>query len=372
MGCCARSCTYLVLLVAIIVGMLFAGIPQQAGLFRYIDDLPDSNGNQFQRGMTPLLHEGTPWGFTEDDMPDLTGQHFIVTGANVGLGYWTAFHLAKAGGTVTMACRKLSKCEDARSTLGELSINVNLLKCAILDLGSFASVRDFSKLYKEEQNRLDSLVLNAGIMVPPFQTTVDGLESQIGVNHFGHFLLTQELLPLLQDTAASSSGVATIVSVSSAAHFDSYPEGIKLSIDALNDEASYNRVKAYGQSKLANVLFAQELSERVSESNILVNAIHPGGVDTDLMRHALDVMESYAGRAVANWIKTSVISSMIWTPRDAALTQVYAAVGLKDSKITGKYFHPIARLNKPCAVHATNATLQKSLWEMTQAFVDTH
>ena len=97
----------------------------------------------------------------------------------------------------------------------------------------------------------------------------------LGVNHFGHFLLTQELLPLVKKTA-KSAGVATIVSVSSGAHFSTYPEGILGSIEEMNNEERYDDTHAYGQSKLANVLFAQELAARVKSDNVLVNVIHPG------------------------------------------------------------------------------------------------
>jgi NAD(P)-dependent dehydrogenase (short-subunit alcohol dehydrogenase family) len=126
----------------------------------------------------------------------------------------------------------------------------------LLDLGSFASIRAFAKTFSAQYPKLDSLILNAGVMVPPFGLTEDGLETQIGTNHFGHHLLTSLLLPSLE-AAAASAGVATVVAVSSAAHYDSYPEGILPSIAAMNNETAYDRGKAYGQSKLANVLFAQ-------------------------------------------------------------------------------------------------------------------
>merc|ERR1740123_981265 len=199
-----------------------------------------------------------------------------------------------------------------------------VVETTLLDLGSFASVRACAERVSVKHSMLDSLNLNAGVMVPPFGLTKDGLETQIGTNHFGHFLLTQLLLPQLK-TAASTKGVATVVSVSSVAHFDSYPEGILPSIERMNNETSYSRHKAYGQSKLANVLFAQELASRVKDDNILVNSIHPGGVDTELGRHVADVINQFSTTAATKF--KEIASSGLWHPKDAALTQIYASVG---------------------------------------------
>ena len=191
------------------------------------------------------------------------------------------------------------------------------------------------------------------------------------MNHFGHFLLTQELLPLLEKGAAEH-GVATVTVVTSAAHYDSYPEGILASVEEMNDETKYSRAEGYGQSKLANVLFAQELAERVASKNILVNSVHPGGVATELAKHLVAVAEEFLGADIAKSIK-ELIHAASWNPSDAALTQVYTTIGktIKEKKITGKYFHPIARENKPDP-HCSNKTLQKRLWKMTDDFIKEH
>jgi len=322
------------------------------------------------RGLIPAIHKG-PWRFSEEEIPNLNEHTSVITGGNVGLGYWTAYHIAKAGGRVILACRNDSKCEKAAADLSIMTKN-NEIHPMRLDLASFESIRKFSAKFLKSYSSLDSLVLNAGVMFPPFMKTKEGLELQIGTNHFGHHLLTKLLVPALESTAAKKD-VSTVVVVSSSAHYRSYPEGVRLSIDALNDEASYNRVLAYGQSKLANVLFSQELASRVSEKGILVNSIHPGAVDTELGRHLLDVIQRFVGDIGVKFLVDYVIPNGnrgLWHPKTAALTQVYCAASekLKKEKVTGKYFHPIARETKPDP-HSFNHTLQTGLWELTEAFI---
>eukprot|EP00927_Polykrikos_kofoidii_P019043 TRINITY_DN18877_c0_g1_i3.p1 TRINITY_DN18877_c0_g1~~TRINITY_DN18877_c0_g1_i3.p1 ORF type:complete len:396 (+),score=40.15 TRINITY_DN18877_c0_g1_i3:73-1188(+) len=365
---CCKSTAVLVALLAIFLGALFSGALKSTGIFAYVDKFAGSRGAPYFMGMFPAMHEGTPWGFTLEQMPDLSGETFLVTGGNVGLGYWTAYHLASRNGRVVIACRSQVKCDQAAARIqAETGKTVETL---LMDLSSFASIRGAAQTFSGKHGSLDSLVLNAGIMVPPFSLTADGLESQIGTNHFGHFLLTRLLMPLLE-VAAEQKGVATIVPVSSAAHYDSYPEGIRPTIASMNDEKTYSRQLAYGQSKLANVLFGQELSERVKAKGILVNSIHPGGVDTDLLRHVIDVIARFSSSAAT--LVQSQVGSLTWHPRDASLTQLFAAVGpkLRQGKITGKYYHPIAREARP-DLHTFNATLQKHLWSMSEQFIETH
>merc|ERR1712159_348074 len=362
-GFCKAS-AILVLVLAVLIGLCLhedTNLLKKVGFFSYLDRFEGSRGSFFM-GLFPAIHDGVRWGFTEADMNslDLTGQSILITGGNVGLGYWSAYHLAKSNADVTIACRSKARCDEAADKLhAETGRNVST---GILDLSSFKSIRHFAERFIAERPVLHSLILNAGVMVPPFTLTEDGLESQIGINHFGHFLLTNLLLPALEAT----QGPSTVVAVSSAAHYDSYPEGVRWSIEEMNDEASYTRHLAYGQSKLANILFAQELAERVKSKGILVNSIHPGGVDTDLTRHMLDAVRPIAGAAFADWM-TRTTRRFVWHPKDAALTQVYAAVSDKIRKggVTGKYFHPIARLNEKPDPHTFNKTLQHRLWELS-------
>jgi len=366
-GCCCKCTAILVVVVACLLGALLSGQLAKTGIFAHLDELDTGRGEAF-KGMAPAVHEGRSWGFTLEEIPDLTGETFFVTGGNVGLGYWTAYHLASKGGTVIIGCRSVKKCDQASSQIkAETGKTVST---ALLDLSSFASIRACTKILAEQHAALDSLILNAGVMMPDFGLTEDGLETQIGTNHFGHFLLTKLLLPLLE-SAASARGVATVVSVASNAHYGSYDEGILPSIQRMNDASTYSRGQAYGQSKLANVLFAQELAARYEGKGILANSLNPGAVDTELGRHLEQLIRSIFGSAVQQYMKDTL--KFQWHPQDAALTQIYAAVGpkLRKERTTGRYFAPIAREAKP-DIHTFNTTLQKYLWELTDDFISSH
>ncbi|KAJ1639197.1 hypothetical protein T492DRAFT_856959 [Pavlovales sp. CCMP2436] len=241
----------------------------------------------------------------------------------------------------------------------------------VLDLSSLRSTRRFAEEVRASVPALDALILNAGIMAPEFGLCEDGLELQMATNHMSHCLLTKELLSLVE-AAAAARGPATITVVTIAAHFNSYPEGLRLDLASLKDPSIYNRMDAYVQSKLANVLFAQELATRLESSNVLVNAIHPGMVTTNLSHSLLPWVRTHIGDALVDFVKSkSELAG--WHPADAALTQLYTAVSpnLKASRTTGKYFHPIARETKPDP-HTFNATLQRGLCELSEAFLLAH
>lgn len=197
----------------------------------------------------------------------------IITGANSGIGKETAIDLAKRGGKIYLACRNNKRGEDAEKDIREASMseNVHFLQ---LDLSSMESIRQFSKKFHELESKLHILICNAGIMACPRGMTKDGFEAQIGTNHMGHFLLTNLLLDLLKQSAPSR-----VVVVSSLFHWYG-----RIKKDDLNSEKSYNRWLAYGQSKLANILFTRELSKRLEGTGVTANSLHPGGVNTELAR----------------------------------------------------------------------------------------
>lgn len=172
-------------------------------------------------------------------IPDLTGKTAIVTGANTGIGYSTARELAKKGAKVIVAARSEERGKDAvarikKSLKGKKG--ADLVEFMKLDLGSFTSIRSFARSFLWNNRQLDMLILNAGVMMPPFELTKDGFESQIGINHLGHFLLTKLLTPMLRRSKAR------VVSVSSLSHVGPYPGGIKF--ETFRNGTGYNAAAA--------------------------------------------------------------------------------------------------------------------------------
>ncbi len=215
--------------------------------------------------------------WTADHIPDLTGRVAIVTGANTGLGLETTRQLAAHGARVVLACRSVSKGQAAIDVLEQENLGENL-ELRLLDLADLESVETFAAWAAEALDRLDILVNNAGVMMCPESRTSQGFEMQFGVNHLGHFVLTAKLWPLLAKTEG-----ARIVNVSSGAH-----RAGRMDFDDLNwNTRSYDRMAAYGQSKLANLLFTLELQKRLEQAGapVKVTAAHPGWTGTDLQRH---------------------------------------------------------------------------------------
>jgi NAD(P)-dependent dehydrogenase (short-subunit alcohol dehydrogenase family) len=214
--------------------------------------------------------------WTAADIPDQKGRVAVITGANTGLGYETAAALAAHGAHVVLAVRNLDKGKDAvaRITAQRPQADVAL---AELDLTSLESVRAAADQLRSDYDRIDLLINNAGVMWTPKSTTKDGFELQFGTNHLGHFALTGLLLDRLLPVAGSR-----VVTVSSLGH------RIRADIhfDDLQWERSYNRVAAYGQAKLANLLFTYELQRRLApQGTTIAAAAHPGGSRTELTRH---------------------------------------------------------------------------------------
>lgn len=214
--------------------------------------------------------------WTAEDIPDLTGKVAIVTGANSGIGYEMARALAGKDATVILACRDKEKGEAAVRQLAH-EYPPAKIELHQLDLSDLASVRCFADQFSSHHARLDILINNAGIMVPPFAKTADGFESQFGTNHLGHFALTGLLLGLIIHTP-----LARVVTISSGGHrFGA------IDFDNLNAEKGYDRGRAYAQSKLANLLFTYELQKRFEAASVdaLAAAAHPGWTSTNLQVH---------------------------------------------------------------------------------------
>jgi NAD(P)-dependent dehydrogenase (short-subunit alcohol dehydrogenase family) len=215
--------------------------------------------------------------WTTDNIPNLASKVTIVTGANSGIGYETAKAMAVKGATVVMACRNLQKGNAAAEQIRETD-PVGTVAVMVLDLGDLDSVQAFAAAFLEKYNRLDLLINNAGIMMPPYGKTAQGFETQFGVNHLGHFALTGLLLDLLLQTPQSR-----VVTVSSGAHSFG-----RINFEDLNSEQGYSPRAAYSQSKLANLLFTYELQRKLTAAgnDTLATAAHPGWTETNLQQHS--------------------------------------------------------------------------------------
>ena len=291
------------------------------------------------------------------DYSNAASKIIVITGANSGLGYQTALELAKAKAHVVMACRNAGRCNKAKNDILAVVPDATVTTLE-LDLGSLASVRHFAAVVKEQFDHVDVLINNAGIMANPTrEVTVDGLESQVGTNHFGHFLLTALLYPILAPNAR-------IINHSSEAHrfaTSNFP------FEDLQSEVKYDPWVAYGNSKLANLLFTYALNERLAASgnpkHIVSIAVHPGYTATNLQKDRVpfyEMMNSFLAMDV----------------KDGALSQLYAAVDPQASASVNTYLGPrFSMLGKP-AVQVTSAMAAKKeaqdqLWEVSEQLTGT-
>jgi NAD(P)-dependent dehydrogenase (short-subunit alcohol dehydrogenase family) len=282
-------------------------------------------------------------------MEDQTGRVAIVTGANTGIGLETARELARKGATVVIASRNEAKAEAAAQDIrrGEPAGETVVL---VLDLADLSSVKKFAGEFRGRFDRLDLLINNAGVMMPPESKTADGFELQFGTNHLGHFALTGQLLDLLLATEGSR-----IVNVSSTAH--AYGT---MDLDDPNWETRpYKEMASYGQSKVANMLFTLELQRRLQRagSPILAVACHPGWTSTDLQRHSaiFRLFNPFFGMK----------------PPQGALPTLYAATS--HEVVANGYYGPHGWMQMrgyPVAVKSTdeakNAQKTRRLWKMSE------
>ena len=209
---------------------------------------------------------------------DLSGRVYIVTGANSGSGLGTTAQLVRQGAHVVGGCRRV---DAGKQAFADLKNERGSTEVIALDLASLASVRQFAEAFLSKYDRLDGLVNNAGVMATPEGRTQDGFETQFGVNHLGHFLLTELLLDTLKASAPSR-----IVCVSSVAHVNRTENRGNIVLDDLNfEKRPYDRVEAYSQSKLANVLHAAELARRLDGTGVSAFSVHPGWIRSNLAQH---------------------------------------------------------------------------------------
>lgn len=255
-------------------------------------------------------------GWTSANIPTQAGRTAIVTGANSGLGYFTALELARSGASVTMAVRSFAKGEAAKAEMLAVAPSADLTVME-LDVSSLASVAAFAADWQKKNKKgLDLLINNAGVMAIPRQTTVDGFEMQFGTNHLGHFALTGLLLPALSKRPGSR-----VVNVSSTMH-----RAGRIYWDDLMGEKKYSAWSRYGQSKLANLLFTSELNARLAAAGLDVTAMaaHPGYAATNLAAVAPEMKGVKADgfeRRMMDWAAHAIAQPAEW----GALPTLYAA-----------------------------------------------
>ena len=293
--------------------------------------------------------------WTDKDVPDQSGRVAIVTGSNTGLGYDNARALAARGATVVMAVRDTAKGDAAADRIRELTPGA-VVVVHKLDLGSLASVRTAGAELAAAYPRIDLLINNAGVMYPPKQTTVDGFELQFGTNHLGHFALTGLLLNNLLSVDGSR-----VVVVSSIAH------NLRAKIDFADlqwETRRYDRVASYGQSKLANLMFAYDLQRRLAaaKAETIAVAAHPGVAATELVRHVPG-----AGLPGVNWLSgrllnTSELGALatLRAATDPAVQggQYYGPDGFKELR-----GYPVLVTSSP---QSHDTALQGRLWSVSE------
>ncbi|XP_077406217.1 retinol dehydrogenase 13-like isoform X2 [Vanacampus margaritifer] len=333
----------------------------------------------------------------------VNGKTVIITGANTGIGKETAQELARRGGRIIMGCRDMEKCEAAAKEIRGNTLNPHVYACH-LDLASMKSIREFAERIKEKEKRVDVLINNAGVMRCPAWKTEDGFDMQFGVNHLGHFLLTNLLLDRLKESAPSR-----VINLTSLA----YVVG-KMDFEDLNwEKKKFDTKQAYCQSKLANVLFTRELAKRlqgkssgvcgreysfycsflfrflqvepkvgihfevdafewkivlstmllyVTGTGVTVNAVHPGVVSTQLGRHT-----GLHQSQLSTTVLSPLFSLLIKNPELGAQPSIYLAVAEQLEGVTGRYYDVLTE--KEPAPQATDEEAARRLWEISSRMV---
>jgi NAD(P)-dependent dehydrogenase (short-subunit alcohol dehydrogenase family) len=293
----------------------------------------------------------------EKNIPNLNGKVIIVTGGNSGLGYESVRALAENGARVIMACRSFKKGEKAKAKIDQAEGTIEVMR---LDLQDFESIKAFAEAFKKKYSRLDVLMNNAGIMIPPYKLTSAGVESQLATNHLGHFMLTALLLDVIKATPQSR-----VVSVSSLAHRKGEFDVNHINY---NEGADYDPMVAYRRSKLANLFFAYELQRFFETQNIDAISVvaHPGVAPTNLANHTMSFLVQSLVRPMARLLLQRV--------RIGALAQLRAAV---DADVKGADFYgPCGKgewRGAPVLVQSNDLShdedIAKQLWQYSEKVI---
>jgi len=287
----------------------------------------------------------------------MSGKTAVVTGGNSGIGFETAAALAAMGARVMITARHADRGRAATEAIGQRIAaegSSGSVELCVFDLGDLASVRHGAEEILTRCPRLDVLVNNAGLIQSRRSETVDGYEATFAINHLGPFLLTTSLLPRLEECAPSR-----IVNVASTAHSQARNG---LPFDDLGSTTSYAGMRVYGESKLANILFTNELARRLDGTGVTANSLHPGTVRTGYGA------DGDARGLLAVGIK--IASPFFLSPRAGARTSVFLASSPAVEGVSGRYFVKC----KPRAPkkHALNAEAARRLWELSEEMVGVH
>ncbi len=273
---------------------------------------------------------------------DMNGKVVIVTGATSGIGEVTARELAGMGASLVMIGRDRAKSDRVANEIRQKTGNTHVVYL-VGDLSSQKDVRRLADEFKVHFSRLDVLLNNAGAVFLTRRETVDGIEMTFGLNHLNYFLLTNLLLDRLV-----ASAPARIVNVSSSAHY-----GAQLYFDDLENKKGYNGMRAYGQSKLANVLFSYELARRLEGKGVTVNALHPGFVASNFAKNNLGIL-----KPLISLVQMGAISS-----EQGAQTSIYLATSPEVEGVTGKFFDKMKAVeSSPASKDEESA---RRLWDIS-------
>lgn len=294
--------------------------------------------------------------FEINNVPTKKGRVAIVTGANTGLGFETALVFAGLGMKTILACRTESRAREAMKRI-KAEVPGADLKFLQIDLSDLSNVRAFAERFRSSYDKLDHLVLNAGIMMPPYATTTDGFESQMGANYFGHFLLTSLLIDLMPDDPSSR-----VVALSSGAH---RMGNKRIQFDDLHWEKDYSAIAAYAQTKLACLMFGNELDRQLKAhgQKIVSLSAHPGLSTTELGRFSNPVLVAL--------LKYTLAPLVAQSPANGARPQIRAA--LDDNAKGGEYYGPTGFKEfkgppgkVPQLAYAQDEKNMKELWDVSK------
>ncbi|KAJ2942760.1 hypothetical protein O0L34_g14948 [Tuta absoluta] len=273
----------------------------------------------------------------------MSGKVVIVTGANSGIGFATSMDLARRGAKVILACRDHEKGLAAEKSIRKVTKN-NSVRYEYLDLSSLKSIRNFVEDFKKKEAKLDVLINNAGASGMGNKKTEDGIIRDMQVNHFGPFLLTLLLVPILKKSAPSR-----VVIVSSFLHRFG-------TINKINEEGVYGFFRTFCNSKLCNVMFSNELARRLEGTDVVVNSLNPGQVNTSLYK-----------KTVVEKLRTLFLYTFFKTPVEGAQTSIYLAISDDCDQVTGRYFEDCEESKMHWRSH--NRDLTEKLWDISEELV---